>query len=1013
MDDQNGYYHSSRGAFRLFATPYVPAWRSPQLGALGALIAHWSLQRGTPALISIPTGIGKTAVGVAAPHLRPTRRVLVVVPSTELRRQMVDAYRDEDVLRRIGALDSDAHPSVTEVTGRVNNWSALEAADVVVALPNSISPEHYADDPPPSDLFDVLVVDEAHHAPAQTWRALLEYFSTARAVLLTATPRRRDGQRVPGDHIYHYPLRHAVEEGIFKLVTSRVLALPATYTRDSLDDLIVDEVVRLAQDGDQATSTIMVRAATRQRAISLASKYEAAGIDIDVLHSGLSLRTQQQIVARLRSGELRAVAVVGMLIEGFDLPSLRVLAYHDKHKSLPATAQLVGRLARVDERYPQPSLLVTVRDVDVFPELQGAVRALYEEDSDWASVLPGIIDEEIAEDIANREYARRYTPPPPEVSLEAIEPIRRSILLEVPPEETWSPPFLSGSLPAGLQPGSLLRGHTVLYAGLSGSSDTLMVITAVLKRPRWHTQAGLDTPSYDLHLASFRRPRRVTLPSLLLFNTGERWFIRELLGMLGGETAVRPADPTRLQEAFDTLDRISVSSVGVRNTYGGGRGVPSYRIFAGSGVDRGLRDADTAFGSLGHAMVQVADPAGAFTAGVATGQGKYWETRYAPLRVYDGFLTELAERYWFPTASALGQLLPQVARGRRLTAWPNAAPLAVELDFALLGAGWDVQPFGPIELIDLRASRPDPEFPDLLPLEAVAAHVDGQPVVWQGQQDLMGNVTATSPELIAQRGFGSAVGLADLLTERPPTVFFMEGTTVHGTSIFDSRIRSRAIPTGLLNAYDWAGVDITAETPARAIRHGIGRSVHEALADYLRAQPRNARHRWIICNDGPGEIADYIVVETDRRSGTHLGLWHAKFAGGVTPSIRVGDLQEVVAQAIKSRRWITDIGFWEELGARLTGRASPRAVVLDGNEDLLLAVCGETGRWMGLSLRQRRPIVSGRIAVVQPGLSRSALETQLATGVPSQSALQSQELLTVLHDSVSIVAPTVIVLCSD
>jgi superfamily II DNA or RNA helicase len=1011
MDGRQGYYELGRGGFRLFTSLGAPAWRMPQIGALGAVMAHWSLPRGTPALVSIPTGTGKTAIAVAAPYLARAQRVLVVVPSTELRRQMTSAFRDQEVLRRIGAVDMSTDPVVTPVAGRVDAWASLEASDVVVALPNSISPEHYTGNLPGADLFDLLVIDEAHHAPARTWRALLEHFSSARALLLTATPRRRDGQRVPGDHVYHYPLRQAVIDGIFKPVVSRVLSLPTSYTRDTLDDLIIADVVGMSQEAAHATSTILVRASTRDRAGSLASKYRAAGIDIEVLHSALAERSQQQLVDRLRSGELRAVAVIGMLIEGFDLPSLRIVAYHDKHKSLPATAQLIGRLARVDDRFPQPSVLVTVRDVDVFPELQGAVRALYEEDSDWATVLPGVIDDEIAEDTANREYARLYTAPPPEVSLEAVQPVRRAILYEISPNAAWRPAFLGGTIPPELHAGSLLRGRTVLYAGLNSSADTLMVITTVIARPTWHNDAGLDTPAYDLHLVSYRPSPRATLPSLLLFNTAERWFVREMLGILGGEANARPADPSRLQEAFDSVDRVSVSSVGVRNTYGGGRGVPSYRIFAGSGVDRGLRDTDTRFGALGHAMVQVADGAGAYTAGVATSKGKYWETRDVPLRGYEQFLTGLAERYWFPAASVAGQLLPQVARGRRLTAWPAVDPLAVELDFALLGTGWDIPPYGALDSLDLRALPPDPATVDRLRLELIAAHDPAQPVVWRGYQDLIGNVTATSAELSAHRGFGGSVPLAELLTERPPTIFFTDGTTVHGSAIVDSRTRGRALPPGLLSPHGWEGVDITAETPARAAVHGKGRCVQDALLDYLRSRPHRARHRWIVYNDGPGEIADYLVIETGRYA-TYLGLWHAKFSGGAMPSVRVTDLQEVITQAIKSRRWITDTRIWEELGARIAGRASPAASVVDGNGELLRVLCGESERWADLSLRRRPPIVSGHIAIAQPGLSISGLESDLAKAAPSQSAIQSQDLLTVLHDSVSLVAPTVTVLCS-
>lgn len=494
MPAQRAYYSQGRSRFLLLGPLDKPAWRPPQLGALGALLAHWSTPHAAPALISMPTGTGKTAVGIAAAYLAASRRVLVVVPSTELRRQIAAAFRGEDALIRVGALSGGGDPLVMEVSGRIEQWEALEAADVVVALPNSISPVHYDDNPPPTSLFDLIVVDEAHHAPAPTWRAILDHFGEARAVLLTATPRRRDGRSVPGDHVYHYPLRQALDEGIFKPVESRLLNLPGMYTRESLDDRIADEVARELKDPAHATSTVLVRAASRARAAALASLYEARGVPIRVLHSGLGRATQQSIIDGLRAGEHRAVAVVGMLIEGFDLPSLRMVAYHDKHKSLPATAQLIGRLARVDERFPQPSVLVTARDIDVFPELRGIVRSLYEEDGDWATVLPGILDDEIAEDIANREYAQAFTPPPPALSLEAVHPLRRAILLEVPTLVPWVPPFADGALPSELEPGHLLRGRTILYAGLNRDASTLAVVTTTVVRPRWHDDPGLDSP---------------------------------------------------------------------------------------------------------------------------------------------------------------------------------------------------------------------------------------------------------------------------------------------------------------------------------------------------------------------------------------------------------------------------------------------------------------------------------------------------------------------------------------
>jgi Type III restriction enzyme, res subunit len=129
-------YYPARSGFRLYEAPERPAWRPPQLGAIGALMAHWSLPRATAALVSLPTGTGKTAVGVAAPHILHANRALVVVPSMELRRQMSLSFRDEGVLRRIGALpDDEVRPVTVELTGRVGDWAGLQRADVVVAIP--------------------------------------------------------------------------------------------------------------------------------------------------------------------------------------------------------------------------------------------------------------------------------------------------------------------------------------------------------------------------------------------------------------------------------------------------------------------------------------------------------------------------------------------------------------------------------------------------------------------------------------------------------------------------------------------------------------------------------------------------------------------------------------------------------------------------------------------------------------------------------------------------------------
>ena len=361
------------------------------------------------------------------------------------------------------------------------------------------------------------------------------------------------------------------------------------------------------------------------------------------LTSDLGDRKKTQIIEGLKDGTIRAVAVVGDAVEGFDLPRLRLAAYHDKHKSLSATVQLIGRLVRSHANFPQPSVLATVLDADVYPSLKGALWELYQEDAEWSSLLPGVIDDQVQDTVRDRQFSEQLASAPSQLSVESLRPSVRATVFEVRADD-WVPEFVSGEVPSGVERGALLRGQEVFYSTVTPGAQTLLFVTKLVQSPKWLADSGLDSHAYDLHLITYLPARAKTERPLLLVNFGDGGIRREVLNLLGATTAtLSAADPERLQAAFDALPRVSVSNVGVRNTYAGGRGQASYKMFAGSGVDRGMREADTAQGAIGHAMAQVSDGPGqgAYTSGVALGKSKIWESLLGPaahLRIGDGGL---------------------------------------------------------------------------------------------------------------------------------------------------------------------------------------------------------------------------------------------------------------------------------------------------------------------------------------------------------------------------------------
>ena len=253
------FFPDTVGRFRLVGAP-APVWRPPQLGALGALLAHFSLGDREPPIVSIPTGAGKTAVALAAAYLLPTapRRILIVEPSVALREQVTEEARTLRTLRRIGSIAIDTpQPNVHEMKGLTSDWSSFANADIVVALPNSISPEHYEPDHlPPADLFDFVIVDEAHHVVAATWLAIVSHFTGAQTILLTATPFRRDGKRLPGKVIYHYPVSTALADGIYQPIEPHLITVAEGEDRGATDLRIVSRVIELLGEPRHESSAL-------------------------------------------------------------------------------------------------------------------------------------------------------------------------------------------------------------------------------------------------------------------------------------------------------------------------------------------------------------------------------------------------------------------------------------------------------------------------------------------------------------------------------------------------------------------------------------------------------------------------------------------------------------------------------------------------------------------------------------------------------------------------------------
>lgn len=106
-----------------------PGLYNAQVGAIHALGAHYTIDE-RPAIVTMPTGSGKTAVLMILPFLLRSVRELVVTPSRLVRGQIAEDFSTLKTPRDIGVVPAEiVAPSVKELRDRINtteDWESLQ-----------------------------------------------------------------------------------------------------------------------------------------------------------------------------------------------------------------------------------------------------------------------------------------------------------------------------------------------------------------------------------------------------------------------------------------------------------------------------------------------------------------------------------------------------------------------------------------------------------------------------------------------------------------------------------------------------------------------------------------------------------------------------------------------------------------------------------------------------------------------------------------------------------------------
>ena len=314
-------------------------------------------------LVVAATGTGKTAVAAfdyqrfaaaAPPTSRPS--LLFVAHRAEILQQSRRMFRH--VLR-----SGDFGELLTGDT-KPQEWRH------VFANIQSLSADRLREMDPKA--FDMVVVDEFHHAAAKCYVTLLEHLTPRILLGLTATPERMDGRDVltwfDGHVATELRLWDALEQKLLSpfhyygvghesLDFTRAGWSNGRYTTEGLDNVLTgDDVIMswvIQQVRDKVTNPARMRAlafaSTVKHAHFVAQRLTAAGMAAVALDSTTPKTDRDQALKDLRDSTVQAVVTVDLFNEGVDVPSVDTLLLLRPTESLTVFLQQLGRGLRRDD----------------------------------------------------------------------------------------------------------------------------------------------------------------------------------------------------------------------------------------------------------------------------------------------------------------------------------------------------------------------------------------------------------------------------------------------------------------------------------------------------------------------------------------------------------------------------------------------------------------------------------------------------------------------------------------
>jgi superfamily II DNA or RNA helicase len=901
--------------------------RNAQIGAIHSINSFFTLRKNKAAIVVMPTGSGKTSVLMMAPYVLESQKVLVITPSVLVRSQVAEDFSELVTLCKATVFQENiTKPKVYELKNRYSDqhFNKISNANVVISTPQcalTLSQDENA-----KVLFDLVLVDEAHHSPAKTWEEILVNMNSAKHILFTATPFRLDKKEIRGEMIYHYPLSMAYRDGIFGEI--EYIPLEQNINKDSLIAEKAEKVF-LSDKAQDFVHYLMVRTNSKKHAEELAELYkEKTQLRLKSIDSSKSNKHVKEAIAQLKAGELDGIICVDMLGEGFDFPNLKIAAIHSAHKSLANTLQFIGRFARTNADNIGTAKFIAMNDSELIIEN----NRLYSSDSIWQDMIINMSENRANSEEELKQYFNQFE----QADTKSGKLVEDLSLYNICPN-SHAKVYKVSNFNIEAEFPDICR--TIKGVVINKKDNTIIVVGEEYISPKWSIGDFLSDIIYKLFIIHFQQSTNL----LFIYSQIKSDAVYEqIASAYCGDNHYHKISRSAIHHVLGELTSFEIFNSGMLNRYT--KSGETYRIMAGSDVSKAIDPTTGKMFSPGHVFCKAQGSGDSITIGYSSGS-KIWSSVYLRIPEYVKWCDFNGMKIANPNISVKTDTnfdllpVPEV-----LEQYPDNIFM---WDFS--GDTYITPPVFCIEQdggykknlldADIKISDLKQDFVTL------TVEIDGytQEVMCNTQ----GIFSSKIQKLVLKDG-RKDVSLTDYLNQNPFSFRTADDTLIVGSEVHKGNPDAIVFDPSNIKQIDWKqfGTNIRNECNGKD-------SIHETLGIILKA---NTSYCHIIYDHSSGEIADYIAVE-DRPNAIEVSFFHVKGMSAINHNSSVSDVYEVAGQAVKCLIWLKN-------KATLINKISNRRK--SGHCKFKV---GKQKDFLEL-LRQNKPLV-GKIIVVQPSISKT------------------------------------------